>query len=443
MTTTMMYTTGASMDEPKNSFATKTSSGKPRHRPKSLQIEPFDPSELSKKLTGLAVEQDSPSSQSTQSPQSLQAPLSGNSMDLLSPRTALPPKQMPPTTTTAVKAKPHKEKKEDKSRAPAPGAPPPRRGSIFDHLRFRGSNYTDETQKQEEDDAKKPVRYRHVPQVAAAQFARTTTVEPLAQKSPPITKQMGRPVPGPHSMNNGTISLQEYNKQYRRTQSMCNGRPVVSPGFSKLASTAELDEEPPKPKKKNNRLSTSSQFFSENSRAGGNTGRRMSTGNMWGKPDPQTNPFRRDSTGVGGFNQQNTQNASSIRRGSASSSGFSDVSSPFARDSGPTSPFKQEFGASNSPLRRGSETAPPSRRGSMASMANPQHTAEIHRVDWSQSDQPVKVRRDSKWAGLKNRKPSMTQLKPSNEKEGPIEVETRPSTSPKSPKGGLLKRFKY
>ncbi|KAF4980352.1 hypothetical protein FDECE_17901 [Fusarium decemcellulare] len=428
MTTTMLYTTGASVDEPTNRFATKTNaSGKPRHRPKSLQIEPFDPNELSKKLNGLAVEQGSQSSQSTQSGDSLQPPLSGSDLGAPSPRTVTT-KQPPSSRKSSFAAKSGKEKKDDKLSVPStPAAPPSRRGSIFDHLRFRGSNYTDETQRQEEEDAKKPTRYRHVPQVAAQQFARTTTVEPLTQKAAPSPKGM-RSVPGPHSMNNGTMSLQEYNRQYRRAQSLCSGRPSGTQGFTKLESTAEVDEEPAQ--QKSFRI--------------GETGRRMSTGNMWGKHDGQSQgSFRRDSIGVGGFSQLNTASA---RRGSASSSGFSDASSPFARDSGPTSPFKQEFGGTNSPnQRRGSEASnATSRRGSLANMSNPQRAADVHRVDWSQSDQPVKVRRDSKWAGLKQRKASVNQQKPSNEKEStPAEAEAQPSTSPKSPKAGFLKRFKY
>ncbi|KAM0440785.1 hypothetical protein ACHAPT_000086 [Fusarium lateritium] len=437
MTTTMLYTTGASMDEPTNRFANKTnSSGKPRHRPKSIQIEPFDPNELSKKLTGLAVDQDGQPSQHTQ----LQVPMSASDMGEPSPRTI--PTQQPASAMTPAASKSQKEKKDDKLNAPAPAAPQSRRGSIFDHLRFRGSNYTDETERQEEEDSKRKVRYRHVPQVAAQQFARTTTVEPLTQKAQPSSKGM-RPVPGPHSMNNGTMSLQEYNRQYRRAQSLCSGRPSGPHGRTKLESTAEVDEETSQ--QKNPRISVQGQFW--NDLKAGETGRRMSTGNMWGRSDSQLQvPLRRDSTAVGAV----CQNSSSpMRRGSASSSGFSDVSSPFARDSGPASPFKTEFGSPNSPNRRGSDNtsaAPSSRRSSLANIANPQRAAEVHRVDWSQSDQPVKVRRDSKWGGLKQRKASSSQKTNNEEKLSPpgadTEAQAQPSTSLKSPKAGFLGRFK-
>ncbi|KAJ4271418.1 hypothetical protein NW762_000120 [Fusarium torreyae] len=332
-----------------------------------------------------------------------------------------------------VTSKSAKKEKMDDKPLTSPSKPP-RRGSIFDAFRFRGSNYTDELQKQEEDDTQKPARYKHVPQVAAQQFARTTTVEPITQKASP--KGM-KPVPGTHSMNHGTMSQQEYNRQYRRAQSLCSGRPAGAHNFSKLASTAEMDEGSAQQKKQNIRGSMCGRPEPP---------RRMSTGNMWGKSDPQPqSPFRRDSTGVGGF-QGNS--APSARRESASSSGFSDASSPFARESGPTTPFRQEFGGNSPPHRRGSENssgASGSRRGSLAGMANPQRAAEIHRVDWSQSDQPVKVRRDSKWGGLKHRKLSVSQLKPSEEREVPYVIETtsQSSTSPKSPKHGFLKRFMH
>ncbi|KAF4967282.1 hypothetical protein FSARC_5112 [Fusarium sarcochroum] len=434
MTTTMLYTTGASMEEPMHRFTpTTNSSGRPRHRPKALKIQPLDPSELSAKLSDLSVEHDGQSGQSVHLDNSLKPPMSARSIGAPSPRT-IPPMYPASSVTTMVSSKsPKKEKVDDKLSSPSLSKPP-RRGSIFDAFRFRGSNYSDELQKKDDEDAQKPARYKHVPQVAAQQFARTTTVEPITQKSSP---KGTRPVPGPHSMNNGTMSLQEYNRQYRRAQSLCSGKPNGAHNFSKLASTAEMDEGSAQQKKQNTRGSIYGRP---------ELPRRMSTGDMWGKSDPQPqSPFRRDSTGVGGF-QGNS--ASSARRGSASSSGFSDVSSPFARESGPTTPFRQDFGG-NSPLhRRGSENSSGtsgSRRGSLAGMANPQRAAEIHRVDWSQSDQPVKVRRDSKWAGLKHRKTSVSQLKPSEEKEVPYVIETTSQsfTSPKSPKTGFLKRFMH
>ncbi|KAM0238370.1 hypothetical protein ACHAP5_008655 [Fusarium lateritium] len=437
MTTTLMYTTGASVDESTHRFApTMSGSGRPRHRPKALQIQPLDPNELSAKLNDLSVDSGGGQpSQSVYSEDSLRPPLSARSMGAPSPRT-IPKMPMSPSVTTTVSSRSFKKEKKDAKLSPSSPLKPPRRGSIFDAFRFRGSNYTEEVQKQE-DDVQKPTRYRHVPQVAAQQFARTTTVEPLTQKASP--KGMG-PAPGPHSTNNGTMSLQEYNRQYRRAQSLCSGRAAGTHNLPKLASTAEMDEGLAQQKKLHARGSMAWNG------ARPELPRRMSTGNLWGKSDPQPpSPFRRDSTGVGG---SQVSSSSSARRGSASSSGFSDASSLFVRESGPVTPFKQEFGGNNSPHRRGSENSAAtsgSRRGSFINVPNPQHTAEIHRVDWSQSDQPVKVRRDSKWGGLKQRKTSISQQKSSDEKETPYVIETgsQPSISPKSPKTGFLKRFKH
>ncbi|KAF9774712.1 hypothetical protein IL306_007258 [Fusarium sp. DS 682] len=348
-----------------------------------------------------------------------------------SPRTVFGMHKSPSVTTTVSSRAFRKEKLDDKRSSPL-STKPPRRGSFFDAFRFRGSNYTDEQQKQEEN-VQKPVRYKHVPQVAAQQFARTTTVEPLTQKVSP--KGM-RPAPGPHSMNNGTMSLQDYSRQYRRAQSLCSGRPTSASNFSKSGGT-ELDKGSVQRKRQTTR---SSMIWNGN---GPELSRRMSTGNM----QPPSQP-RRDSTGtgVGGF-QGNV--LSSARRGSASSSGFSDASSPFVRESIPVTPFKQEFGINTSPNRRGSENSAAtsgSRRGSFVNVPNPQHAAEIHRVDWSQSDQPVKARRDSKWGGLKHRKTSVSQQKPNTEDQNPSSIKTgsQPSlVSPKSPKSGLLKRFMH
>ncbi|KAG8674707.1 hypothetical protein FPOAC2_00741 [Fusarium poae] len=432
MTTTMLYTTGASVEDPPHGLTnTANGCGKARHRPTALQIKPLDPSELSAKLGGLSVESYNQPSPSIHIENSARSPLSVMSMGAPSPRT-IPETHLSPSTTTMVSSASFK-KGSGKLNLPSPGKPP-RRGSIFDAFRFKGSNYTDEAQSQQAGDAQKPAPYRHVPQVAAQQFARTTTVETLSQKTSP--KGM-RPAPGPRSTSNATISLQDYHRQYKRAQSICSGRPSSGYSQSKLAGTVEMNERAPQQKRQNARGSLSSY---------GNRPelpRRMSTGNMSGKNDPQPpSPFRRDSTGVGGF-QGNI--APSIRRGSASSSGFSDTSSSF-RDSGPATPFKQEFGGNVSPNRRGSETSAAtsgSRRGSFVNVPNPQHTAEIHRVDWSQSDQSAKVQRDSKWGGLKHRKTSVSQQKATDEKDGPRVVETasQPSISPKSPKPGFLKRF--
>ncbi|KAL6919441.1 hypothetical protein ACHAP8_002778 [Fusarium lateritium] len=432
MATTMLYTTGASVEDPLHSLTNTTNgSGKARHRPTALQIKPLDPSELSVKLGGLSVESYNQLSPSIHIENSARPPLSAVSIGAPSPRT-IPETRLSPSTTTTVSSASLK-KGSDKLALPSPGKPP-RRGSIFDAFRFKGSNYTDEAHGQHAGDAQKPAPYKHVPQVAAQQFARTTTVETLSQKTSP--KGM-RPAPGPRSMSNATISLQDYHKQYKQAQSICSGRPSSGYNQSKLAGTVEMNERASQQKRQNVRLSSY-----------GNRPelpRRMSTGNMSGKNDTQPqSPFRRDSTGAGGFQGNNVP---SMRRGSASSSGFSDTSSSF-RDSGPATPFKQEFGGNVSPNRRGSETSAAtsgSRRGSFVNVPNPQHTAEIHRVDWSQSDQSAKVQRDSKWGGLKHRKTSVSQQKAKDEKDGPHVVETasQPFISSKSPKPGFLKRFMH
>ena len=432
MATTMLYTTGASVEEPSHGLTNATNnSGKARHRPKALQIKPLDPNELSAKLDDLSVGPYGQPSPSIHIENSARPPLSATSMGAPSPRIIPAIKQSAQATPVSSRSF-KKDKVDDKLNLPSPSKPP-RRGSIFDAFRFKGSNYTEEAQTQEVENAPKPARYKHVPQVAAQQFARTTTVEPLTQKASPNGL---RPPPGPRSMSNATISLQEYNKQYRRAQSICSGRPSSGHNNSRKGSYAEMNERSSQQKRQNPRTSMHWQ---------GNRPelpRRMSTGNMSWKNDPQPpSPFRRDSASVGGFQGNN---APSLRRGSASSSGFSDTSSSFARDSGLATPLKQEFSGNNSPNRRGSETSAAtsgSRRGSFVNVPNPQHTAEIHRVDWSQSDQSTKIQQDFKWGGLKQRKTSVSQQKANNEKEGPHVIEA--AVAIKSPKTGFFKRLMH
>lgn len=403
-------------------------SGRARHRPKALQIKPLDPNELSAKLDDLSVQpygQLSP----MHIENSTRPPLSARTLGAPSPRT-IPTTHSGSSTTTPASKKPFKkEKVDDRLSLPSPSKPP-RRGSIFDAFRFKGSNYKEETQTQEVGGAEKPARYKHVPQVAAQQFARTTTVEPLTQKASP---QGMRPAPGPRSMSHATMSLQDYHRQYQRAQSLCSGRPSIASSHSRLASVVGVSDPSSQPKKQNSRGSMY-----------GGLPRRMSTGNMSGRNDLQPpSPFRRDSSSIGGFQGSNS---SSLRRGSASSSGFSDTSSSVTRESGPGTPLKQEFGGNNSPYRRGSETSATtsgSRRGSF--VPNPQYTAEVHRADWSQSDQSTKNHLDPKWVGLKHRKTSISQQKASDGKEGPHVVETvlQSSNSAKSPKPGFFKRFMH
>lgn len=282
----------------------------------------------------------------------------------------------------------------------------PRRSSLFSHFSFKGSNYDPK-----EDEPTPPTpRYKHVPKNAASQFAKTTTVEPLADKSA-ANRQM---LPSPPPVK-GTMSVHEYNRMYRRTQSLSAGRthertnslfPPV------LESTAEVEEEP---LTSNPRHSLQPHHMRGFNLAHELT-RRMSAGNIQAKADVQrivdmpTSP-RRSSFSDG-------------RHQSIASSG-----------SDSNSPFRQDFNnMSRRDSRRDSETGSTvSRRGSL----NPQRATAIdmYRVDWSQSDEP-KSRRDSKWSLMKGRIGHGSQSR-----EGSVSGHEDSHNLP-SPKSGFLARFR-
>ncbi|KAK7429251.1 hypothetical protein QQZ08_004261 [Neonectria magnoliae] len=399
----------AAVDNQKKLSQTQSDSpttAKTKNRPKSLTLSPFDPSELSNKLSTVASDQDDDSTASITSG-SQDSPKE----DLMSNNTT------PSPNTTTAKALSPKFFKQNAS-------PVSRRTSIFQHFSIKGSNYDP---KKDDDITPKAAPYRHVPKNAAAQFAKTTTVSPLTEKAT-VTKQVKSP--GPGCMSNGTMSLQEYNKQSRRTQSLCHGRPQDRSGnafpLTVLESTAEVDEDPTT---LNSRLSLQPNqlrgFDLANEMA-----RRMSTGNMrpgqrGGVEVPPPIVVRNDSTNLSVFRQSSISSVDNM--------------SPFHTGSGHTSPLRHSFDQQQpSPGRRGSEAnSNPSRRGSVV---NPQRATvvDMYRVDWSQSDQS-KRRRDSRWSIMRGRIGSVSNKSDTKESVSGESVEPEP---PASPKTGFLGRFK-
>ncbi|KPM39456.1 hypothetical protein AK830_g7103 [Neonectria ditissima] len=387
-------------------FDTSTKISKTKNRPKSLTLSPFDPNELSHKLSTVASEQDDDSTDSMTS-ESQDSPKD----DPMSKNTTPSPK------TTAAKELSPKFSKQGAS-------PASRRTSIFQHFSIKGSNYD---AKKDDDASPKPAPYRHIPKNAAAQFAKTTTVSPLTEKAV-VTKQVKSP--GPGCMSNGTMSLQEYNKQSRRTQSLCHGRPPHDRNgnpfpLTVLESTAEVDEEP---NTLNSRLSLQPNqlrgFDLANEMA-----RRMSTGNMraqqrGGVEVPLPVVVRNDATNLSVFRQ--------------SSIGSADNMSPFHMSSGPTSPLRQEFDQQLSLVRRSSDAnSNPSRRSSVVN-AQRATVVDMYRVDWSQSDQS-KRRRDSRWSIMRGRIGSTSSK---SDRKDSVSGESVEPGSPASPKAGFLGRFK-
>ncbi|KAL7951028.1 hypothetical protein V8C42DRAFT_308312 [Trichoderma barbatum] len=94
-----------------------------------------------------------------------------------------------------------------------------------------------------------PSNYRHVPQVAASQFARTTTTETVTEKH--LVHKLSRQaikfhMQGPNAMVAPDLAPSEQNKALRRVQSM-RERQYERNQFQHthtLATTAEVDEKP-------------------------------------------------------------------------------------------------------------------------------------------------------------------------------------------------------
>ena len=404
---------------------------KQKNRPAALNLAPFDAGELSRRLSAVATEQDAvsigsaspgPKSARETSPKNylLKKDWQKSSNGSSSPRTV--PAKEPSPKSFGAKLSLRKNSSSESA---------PRRGSIFDRVRWKSSN-SDE--KEEEEKQPTTPAYRHVPKVAAAQFARTTTVETVSQK---VTTN-GTAKPSPRSGSFITpMSPQEYNRAYRRAQSLCSGRPNERKGSyqrSILTATTEVDEEP---------YGRNNAKWSRGFDANGV--RRMSTGQMYSRSDVNVamGQLRRDSAGVvsyqrrdsqssGGYRRESTSSGP-LRRDSTSSGNTSRRRGSERHDSNPMSPFRSEFDGM-AHMRRDSEAKSVERRPSLAAAAD-------HRVDWSQSDEPVKYsgslgRAESRWK-MKGRGGSISKeplLKP--------EDISPPLLSPRSPKSGFLSKFK-
>ncbi|KAH8130154.1 hypothetical protein ACSS6W_005482 [Trichoderma asperelloides] len=114
-------------------------------------------------------------------------------------------------------------------------------------------NSTSSSNRNSEDAA--PSNYRHVPQVAASQFARTTTTETVTEKH--LLHRLSRKamkfhMEGPNAMANmaaSDLTPSEQNKALRRVQSM-REKQYERNQFQHshtLATTAEIDEKPASP----------------------------------------------------------------------------------------------------------------------------------------------------------------------------------------------------
>lgn len=110
-------------------------------------------------------------------------------------------------------------------------------------------NSTSSSSNRNSEDAPPPSNYRHVPQVAASQFARTTTTETVTEKH--LVHKLSRQavkfhMQGPNAMVATDLPPSEQSKALRRVQSM-RERQYERNQFQhthSLAATAEIDERP-------------------------------------------------------------------------------------------------------------------------------------------------------------------------------------------------------
>ncbi|KAM6477197.1 hypothetical protein HDV62DRAFT_395422 [Trichoderma sp. SZMC 28011] len=110
-------------------------------------------------------------------------------------------------------------------------------------------NSTSSSSNRNSEDAPPPSNYRHVPQVAASQFARTTTTETVTEKH--LVHKLSRQavkfhMQGPNAMVATDLPPSEQSKALRRVQSM-RERQYERNQFQhthSLAATAEVDERP-------------------------------------------------------------------------------------------------------------------------------------------------------------------------------------------------------
>lgn len=405
---------------------------KQKNRPAALNLAPFDAGELSRRLSAVASDQDTLSIDSASTGPKSAREISPKNYLLKKDRQKSFNGPSSPRTIPGKESSPRSFAPKLSIRKQSTSESTPRRGSIFDRVRWKSSNYDE---KEEEEKEPTTPAYRHVPKVAAAQFARTTTVETVSQKvsTTGASKQ---------SPNSGSfispMSPQDYNKAYRRAQSLCSGRPYERKGSyqrNMLTTTAEVDEGP-------NQYSVSSKW----SRGYDANGvRRMSTGQMYSRTDVNAamGQLRRDSAGVVSYQRRDSQSSGGYRRDSASSGPLrrdSTSSGNTSRrrgsdrhDSNPISPLRAEFDTM-AHMRRDSEAKSLERRPSLAAAAE-------SRVDWSQSDEPVKFsgslgKGESQWK-MKGRLGSIS-------KEPLLHAEevSSPLLSPRSPKSGFLSKFK-
>lgn len=227
-----------------------------RQKPSAQRPKPFDPDDLTRRLHIVLAEQKAQSDKKKRARAAVEAERQANAAAAARNTTTkplLPGQRGIPLGPTAPSTHIHKKEitasKSHAKHASRSANEDPSRAETAHKADMKNST-TSSSNRNSEDSS--PANYRHVPQVAAAQFARTTTTETVTEKH--LMHKLSRQamkfhLQGPNAMAGAAavnLTPSEQNKALRRVQSM-RERQYERNQFQHthtLAATAEVDEKP-------------------------------------------------------------------------------------------------------------------------------------------------------------------------------------------------------
>ncbi|KAK4075013.1 uncharacterized protein Triagg1_4677 [Trichoderma aggressivum f. europaeum] len=233
--------------------AAKTSSRNHASKPQSQRLKALDADDLTRRLYVVLAEQKAQAERKKRARAAVEAERQANAAAVARNANALHPGQHgiplgPTVASTQIQKREATAAKSHVRNAPRDSNEYPPKA---DKLQKAGmKNSTSSSSNRNSEDAAPPAsNYRHVPQVAASQFARTTTTETVTEKH--LVHKLSRQavkfhMQGPNAMVATDLAPSEQNKALRRVQSM-RERQYERNQFQhthSLAATAEVDERP-------------------------------------------------------------------------------------------------------------------------------------------------------------------------------------------------------
>ncbi|PNP52944.1 hypothetical protein THARTR1_06459 [Trichoderma harzianum] len=232
--------------------AAKAASRNHASKPQSQRLKALDADDLTRRLYVVLAEQKAQAERKKRARAAVEAERQANAAAVARNANVLHPGQHgiplgPTVASTQIQKKEATAAKSHVRTAPRDSNECP---SKADKLHKAGmKNSTSSSSNRNSEDAAPPSNYRHVPQVAASQFARTTTTETVTEKH--LVHKLSRQavkfhMQGPNAMVATDLAPSEQNKALRRVQSM-RERQYERNQFQhthSLAATAEVDERP-------------------------------------------------------------------------------------------------------------------------------------------------------------------------------------------------------